>query len=44
MYKRQDLSFLSFILFIATIAAATQVVEMAVDRYAPGLYLSLIHI
>lgn len=36
-----DLSFLSFILFIATIAAATQVVEMAVDRYAPGLYNTL---
>jgi Na+-transporting NADH:ubiquinone oxidoreductase subunit E len=33
-----DLSFLSFILFIATIAAAVQVVEMAVDRYAPKLY------
>lgn len=36
-----DLSFLAFILFIATIAAATQVVEMAVDRYAPGLYNTL---
>lgn len=36
-----DLSFLSFILFIATIAAATQVVEMAVDRYAPELYNTL---
>jgi Na+-transporting NADH:ubiquinone oxidoreductase subunit E len=36
-----DLSFLSFILFIATIAAATQVVEMAVERFAPGLYSTL---
>lgn len=36
-----DLSFLSFIIFIGTIAAATQVVEMAVDRYAPALYTSL---
>lgn len=36
-----DLTFLSFILFIASIAAATQVVEMAVDRYAPGLYNTL---
>ena len=36
-----DLSFLAFILFIATIAAATQVVEMAVERYAPGLYNTL---
>jgi len=36
-----NLSFLSFILFIATIAAAVQVVEMTVDRYAPGLYNTL---
>jgi Na+-transporting NADH:ubiquinone oxidoreductase subunit E len=36
-----DLSFLSFILFIASIAAATQVVEMTVDRYAPALYSTL---
>ncbi len=36
-----DLSFLSFILFISTIAAATQVVEMAVDRFAPKLYTTL---
>jgi Na+-transporting NADH:ubiquinone oxidoreductase subunit E len=36
-----DLRFLSFILFIGTIAAATQIVEMAVDRYAPGLYATL---
>jgi Na+-transporting NADH:ubiquinone oxidoreductase subunit E len=36
-----DLRFLSFILFIGTIAAATQIVEMTVDRYAPGLYATL---
>jgi Na+-transporting NADH:ubiquinone oxidoreductase subunit E len=36
-----DLRFLAFILFIGTIAAATQIVEMAVDRYAPGLYATL---
>ena len=36
-----NLSFLAFIVFIGTIAAATQVVEMAVDRYAPGLYTTL---
>jgi Na+-transporting NADH:ubiquinone oxidoreductase subunit E len=36
-----NLSFLSFILFIGTIAAATQIVEMAVDRYAPALYTTL---
>jgi Na+-transporting NADH:ubiquinone oxidoreductase subunit E len=36
-----DLTFLAFILFIGTIAAATQVVEMAVDRFLPGLYSTL---
>jgi Na+-transporting NADH:ubiquinone oxidoreductase subunit E len=36
-----DLNFLAFILFISTIAAATQVVEMAVDRFAPKLYATL---
>ena len=36
-----NLSFLSFILFIGTIAAAVQIVEMAVDRYAPKLYATL---
>ena len=36
-----NLTFLAFILFIATIAAAVQVVEMMVDRFAPGLYTTL---
>jgi len=36
-----DLTFLAFILFIGTIAAATQVVEMAVEKFAPGLYSTL---
>jgi len=36
-----DLTFLAFILFIGTIAAATQVVEMAVEKYAPALYNTL---
>jgi hypothetical protein len=36
-----DLSFLAFILFIATIAAATQVVEMAVERLRAWLYNTL---
>jgi Na+-transporting NADH:ubiquinone oxidoreductase subunit E len=36
-----DLTFLSFILFISTIAAATQVVEMVVERFAPALYTTL---
>ena len=36
-----DLSFLAFILFIGTIAAAVQVVEMTVDRFLPRLYATL---
>ena len=33
-----DLGFLSLIIFIATIAAFTQIVEMVVEKYAPALY------
>ncbi len=36
-----DLSYLSFILFIAVIAGMTQLVEMAVERYSPSLYSAL---
>ena len=36
-----DFTFLNFIVFISTIAAATQIVEMVVDRYFPALYNSL---
>lgn len=36
-----DLSFLSFLVQIGTIAAVVQVVEMAVDRFAPKLYNAL---
>ena len=36
-----DLSFLNFLSFIGTIAATVQVVEMAVDKYAPALYAAL---
>ena len=36
-----DLSFLNFLIFIGTIAAATQIVEMALDRYLPALYTAL---
>jgi Na+-transporting NADH:ubiquinone oxidoreductase subunit E len=36
-----DLSFLGFISYIGTIAAATQIVEMTVDRFAPALYAAL---
>jgi Na+-transporting NADH:ubiquinone oxidoreductase subunit E len=36
-----DFRFLNFIVFIGTIAAATQVVEMVLDRYFPALYAAL---
>ncbi len=36
-----DLSFLSFLVLIGTIAAVVQIVEMVIDRYAPALYGSL---
>ncbi|MEM7152046.1 MAG: NADH:ubiquinone reductase (Na(+)-transporting) subunit E [Myxococcota bacterium] len=36
-----DLSFLSFLTFIGTIAAAVQLVEMALERYAPALHGAL---
>ncbi len=39
--KTVDLSFLGFISYIGTIAAATQIVEMVLDRYVPALYVSL---
>ncbi|OIP83260.1 MAG: NADH:ubiquinone reductase (Na(+)-transporting) subunit E [Porphyromonadaceae bacterium CG2_30_38_12] len=40
-FKTLDLSYLSFILFIAVIAAMTQLVEMAVEKFTPSLYASL---
>lgn len=36
-----DLSFLTYLFMIGTIAAMVQVVEMTVDKYAPGLYSAL---
>ena len=36
-----DLSFLSYILFIAVIAAFVQLVEMVVEKFAPALYNQL---
>ena len=36
-----DLSFLSYLILIGTIAATVQIVEMALDRYAPALYTAL---
>ena len=39
--KDLDLSYLAFILFIAVIAAMTQLVEMAIEKFSPSLYASL---
>jgi Na+-transporting NADH:ubiquinone oxidoreductase subunit E len=36
-----DLSFLGFLCFIGTIAAMVQIVEMAIDKFAPALYNTL---
>lgn len=36
-----DLSFLGFLAYIGTIAAMVQIVEMALDKYAPALYTAL---
>ncbi|MDR2680931.1 MAG: NADH:ubiquinone reductase (Na(+)-transporting) subunit E [Tannerella sp.] len=40
-YAGVNLSFLSFIIFIAIIASFTQLVEMVVERFLPSLYSSL---
>ena len=36
-----DLSFLSFIIFMAIIAAISQIVEMFIEKFAPALYNAL---
>jgi len=36
-----DLSFIRFLAFIGSIAAMVQIVEMVLDRFAPGLYAAL---
>ena len=36
-----DISFLSYLFFIGTIAAMVQIVEMAIDKFAPALYGAL---
>lgn len=38
---KTDLTFLRFILFIATIAASVQLVEMVVEKFSPALYSAL---
>ena len=40
-YTGVDLSFLSYIVFIAVIACFVQIVEMVVEKFAPALYASL---
>lgn len=40
-FKDVALSFLGLIMFIAVIASATQLVEMAVEKFSPSLYNSL---
>jgi Na+-transporting NADH:ubiquinone oxidoreductase subunit E len=37
----QDLTFLGFLTYIGTIAAAVQIVEMTLDRFFPALYNAL---
>jgi Na+-transporting NADH:ubiquinone oxidoreductase subunit E len=41
MFAKTDLSFLNFLSFIGSIAAAVQIVEMTLDRYMPSLYAAL---
>ena len=36
-----DLSFLNFLVFIGTIAAAVQIVEMTLDKFLPALHAAL---
>ena len=40
-FKDVDLSYLSFLIFIAVIAAVVQLVEMFVEKFSPSLYNSL---
>jgi Na+-transporting NADH:ubiquinone oxidoreductase subunit E len=40
-FREVDLTFLSFMVYIATIAAMVQLVEMVVEKFSPALYNSL---
>ncbi|NTV84434.1 MAG: NADH:ubiquinone reductase (Na(+)-transporting) subunit E [Bacteroidales bacterium] len=40
-FAEMDLTFLSFMMFIATIASMTQLVEMVIEKFSPALYNSL---
>ena len=37
-FATMDLTFLSFMMFIATIASMTQLVEMIIEKFSPALY------
>lgn len=41
VFAGMDLTFLSFMMFIATIASMTQLVEMIIEKFSPALYNSL---
>ena len=40
-FENVDLSFLTFLTLIGTIAATVQIVEMVLDRFSPALYNAL---
>ena len=40
-YPEIDLSYLSYIIFIAVIAATVQLIEMVIDRFSPALHQQL---
>ncbi|MDR1372882.1 MAG: NADH:ubiquinone reductase (Na(+)-transporting) subunit E [Dysgonamonadaceae bacterium] len=40
-FQGVDISFLSFIIFIAVVASVVQLLEMVIERYLPALYNSL---
>lgn len=40
-FENLDLSFLTFITFIGSIAASVQLLEMTLDKFAPALYVAL---
>ncbi len=39
--QHYELEFLQYIVFIMVIAAAVQILEMAIDRFSPSLYMAL---
>lgn len=41
LFEGVDLSFLNYVVFIGIIAALTQILELILDKWAPGLYNAL---